>query len=693
MTNIGILPSINLFWITALAPRQHRNWSSWKGTQLSWKPLGFLLDNGVDESLSQLFENSADRPGQGELRKHVYLQFCDPFDDRSYETLENNGVYLLERLNERTYRASLTSSGFEHLGTINSQSRPNNSNVRSVSSIAVDHKISQIVANASADDELLDEAAAVENSSTLIALFHLDITLEKAVAMIERYDGVDVDGDIENFDILREIPITLYSEDDESFQAHIRRFAAKDEVLWIGMLSTATSPDNSVAQKLSQVNEIQDTSDRVSPGRNFVDNLERLSGRQVRIGVWEASGSSNDSTPAQHQDFGNRLLISALDNNDESDHATQVVGTIIGDGLGAEMAEGMAPRAIVVAYDAKKYLTEMKEAVRNNLIALSNHSWGYSYGWRNKKLFESEFDRFDLRNEVWKAITWRKTNNVPYLSVSSNVIRVDYREQFWPHSSSPFVVGSKLVFSSGLTSADLNKELLITNVERPTNATYELVTVRERISDVQTATWRYSFNRRLIVSQDTLGGAQVLLRGRKIQFTSPQRQLRNLIRPNDTIRFISGVGSDELYTNYHVEYISNDSKTIQLAWRNSSPTGLIDNFQIEVTDRWFFAGDLKAFNTYSKDANAIDRIVEVDKLLTVMSSGNDRDDGLPTALPYTTRYGGRRKLPSLSCPNYFGCLGHTKNAKNAIIVGAVTNEKQLTEFFWNRPYGRWPDQA
>jgi hypothetical protein len=99
-----------------------------------------------------------------------------------------------------------------------------------------------------------------------------------------------------------------------------------------------------------------------------------LDGAGVGFGVWEAEG-----LPFLHDDIKNNVLL--VDEGDISDHATHVIGTLIGSGAGAEAATGFAPGAQVRAFTAEGDIPEMIAATLAGNIELSNHSYGTRIGW------------------------------------------------------------------------------------------------------------------------------------------------------------------------------------------------------------------------------------------------------------------------------------------------------------------------
>ena len=151
-----------------------------------------------------------------------------------------------------------------------------------------------------------------------------------------------------------------------------------------------------------------------------------LNGQGIVIGEWDGG-----ATLTSHQEFGNR--VSQFDNAQSlSNHATHVAGTIVASGVQAS-AKGMAPQAILKAYDWSNDNGEMTDAAAQGLI-LSNHSYGLVSGWAFggwatgggawhwfgdpllSQTQDYKFGYYDYGSSVWDQIA----NNAPhYLIVKS----------------------------------------------------------------------------------------------------------------------------------------------------------------------------------------------------------------------------------------------------------------------------------
>ncbi|NDC88767.1 MAG: T9SS C-terminal target domain-containing protein [Bacteroidetes bacterium] len=101
------------------------------------------------------------------------------------------------------------------------------------------------------------------------------------------------------------------------------------------------------------------------------DGLD-LTGEGVTMGIWDGG------TPlTTHQELTGRVSIE--DGSAKDDHATHVGGTMIASGASAN-ARGMAPEALLKAYDWTSDVEEMTDFARDG-YTISNHSYGLITGW------------------------------------------------------------------------------------------------------------------------------------------------------------------------------------------------------------------------------------------------------------------------------------------------------------------------
>ncbi|MFO7744367.1 MAG: S8 family serine peptidase [Psychroflexus sp.] len=101
-----------------------------------------------------------------------------------------------------------------------------------------------------------------------------------------------------------------------------------------------------------------------------------LKGNGYNIGIWEVGGIPELMHSEFEDNNANSRIIKKDESEEETFHATHVAGTLIAKGVDSD-AEGMAVEAILHAYDADNDLTEVINALENNELIISNHSYGY----------------------------------------------------------------------------------------------------------------------------------------------------------------------------------------------------------------------------------------------------------------------------------------------------------------------------
>ncbi|MEY3367884.1 MAG: C5a peptidase precursor, partial [Bacteroidota bacterium] len=104
-----------------------------------------------------------------------------------------------------------------------------------------------------------------------------------------------------------------------------------------------------------------------------------LNGAGMTLGEWD-----DGAVRLSHEQLAGR--VTQVDGAvNISNHATHVAGTLIGDGTGSNptalFAKGMAPQALLNAYDWNLDLSEMATAAAAGLL-VSNHSYGVNRGWQ-----------------------------------------------------------------------------------------------------------------------------------------------------------------------------------------------------------------------------------------------------------------------------------------------------------------------
>lgn len=190
--------------------------------------------------------------------------------------------------------------------------------------------------------------------------------------------------------------------------------------------------------------------DEVLPGGSSGLNLDGTGGV---LGMWEIS---DPYTPhAEFTTTGGSPRVFDIDgasvrqNLHERIHASHVAGTMVGRGVSPNSnAKGMAPNAVLHAYDVEDDLTEMSgvftDADASNDFHVSNHSYGRNVGWAgtiddingNPHSFwvgdaqvsavESElFGRYNNESKNLDEIVWLQKTYLPVLSAGNTRFETD----------------------------------------------------------------------------------------------------------------------------------------------------------------------------------------------------------------------------------------------------------------------------
>jgi PKD repeat protein len=133
------------------------------------------------------------------------------------------------------------------------------------------------------------------------------------------------------------------------------------------------------------------------------------------LGVWDAG-----AVLSGHQEFtksGNSRITQKDNATSISTHATHVSGTIAATGINTK-AKGMAPNTTIHAYDWSNDAAEMAAAAAEGML-ISNHSYGYTYGWSGSNWFgnpnistqeDYRFGFYSTYSRNWDNIAY----NAPY---------------------------------------------------------------------------------------------------------------------------------------------------------------------------------------------------------------------------------------------------------------------------------------
>lgn len=144
-----------------------------------------------------------------------------------------------------------------------------------------------------------------------------------------------------------------------------------EEVVWeIQYIDEYGMPQSYITSNLNAARTVN-TDDLWTGGSSGLN----LDGTNYLIGEWDGGG-----VLTTHQEFNPGARVTQMDSPGSTHyHSTHVAGTLIAEGQ-SPTAHGMAPEALLNAYDWTDDDTEMATAASNNLT-LSNHSYGWNRGW------------------------------------------------------------------------------------------------------------------------------------------------------------------------------------------------------------------------------------------------------------------------------------------------------------------------
>lgn len=238
----------------------------------------------------------------------------------------------------------------------------------------------------------------------LTALFFEDVALETGASIIEKMGGGIISRDPVENSVTFYLPITA-----------VYTLAAYDGVKWIDQHYASIDLNDGVRAAID-VNPVQ-----IPP--------YSLTGSGVVIGQWES----------RHPDATHADLAGRVTNIDDQwpvgDHATQVAGTIIGDGslLVDRRYRGMAIAATIVSYhtweDVADLRQQYQEAIEMYHIDISNNSWG-KVEWHIYKDYAAALDGI-VRGSLGKPVSmvWAVGNEggwgtILCTAVAKNIVTV-----------------------------------------------------------------------------------------------------------------------------------------------------------------------------------------------------------------------------------------------------------------------------
>lgn len=360
----------------------------------------FVPAAGISESL-----RAAGRPASG--RVHVILQLeAVPTVERRI-AFHDAGVRLLSYVPNRAWLAGVGADKLADIAAL--------PGVRAIVEIRPADKLAPSI-KARGINAYSTPAAG---EARLTALCFKDVPLETAATVIAEHGGRVIERDPVENSLVFHLPTTA-----------IEAVAACDGVKWIDQHYDALDLNDGV---------------RAAVNANSVQHAPyNLTGTGVILGQWESKHPDGS-----HVDLAGRVA-NVDDNWPVGDHATQVAGTILGDGslLANRQYRGMATAATLVSFHTWDTVSQLRdqyeEAIKIHNIDIANNSWG-KVEWHVYKDYAAALDAI-VRGALDKPISmvWAAGNEggwgtILCTAVAKNVVTVGATNSddnsLWPWSN------------------------------------------------------------------------------------------------------------------------------------------------------------------------------------------------------------------------------------------------------------------
>lgn len=276
---------------------------------------------------------------------HFILQFNSIPTVDEQKLLKSQGITLLNYLHGNAYYVSVSSKFY----TI---SRSDSKNIRSMMEIKPEYKIEQSLAHGNIPDY-----AKVDDSFVKVVItFFKDVDESVVASELSKFKlgNVQMQGVFHQFSAV--IPVS-----------YIAKVASLDWVQNIEPVAPPAELENNHGRTLHRSNVLNSSIRGLGYG---------LTGKGVKIGLWDADVEN-------HRDFNGRVTNREYEMHN-TDHGTHTCGTITGAGLLDPIARGMAPDALVYAWNFNVQSNglsvpyERLLSLDNDGIELTSNSWGYN---------------------------------------------------------------------------------------------------------------------------------------------------------------------------------------------------------------------------------------------------------------------------------------------------------------------------
>lgn len=337
---------------------------------------------------------------------HVIIQLEDVSTVERRIELVNAGVQLLSYIPNRSWLAAVKADRLTDVAGL--------PGIRAVAAILPEDKLSPAIREQGINAYSQNAAGQAK----LVVLLFEDAAPETGEAAVEELGGRVIVRDSEQNCLICYLPIGA-----------VNALAACDCVKWIDQHYESVDLNDGVRAAID-VNPVQ-----AAP--------YNLTGTGVVLGQWESRHPD-----ATHVDLAGRV-VNIDDGRPVDDHATQVAGTMIGDGslLPSRQYRGAATAATIVSYkdwdDVIELRRQYREAIDKYVIDIANNSWG-KVEWNAYKEYDAVLDGI-VRGEFGKPISmvWAvgnegKSGTVFSTAAAKNVVTVGATNSddnsLWPWS-------------------------------------------------------------------------------------------------------------------------------------------------------------------------------------------------------------------------------------------------------------------
>ena len=346
----------------------------------------FVPAVGLDTSLRSRTQAGGDiRIQMTSGKLHVIIQLEDvPTVERRIELI-NGGVQLLSYVPNRSWLAVVKTDKLVDVASL--------PGVRAAAEILPQDKLAPAIREQGINAYSRNTAGEAK----LVILLFEDAALETGEAAVEELGGRVIERDAGQNCLIIYLPIGV-----------VNALAACDCIKWIDQHYESVNLNDGVRSAIG-VNSVQ-----AAP--------YNLTGIGVVLGQWESRHPD-----ATHVDLAGRV-VNIDDGRPVDDHATQVAGTMVGDGrlLPGRQYRGVATAATIVSYrdwdDVTELCRQYREAISNYGIDIANNSWG-KVEWNDYKAYDATLDGI-VRGELGKPISmvWAVGNEGKWGTVFSTAV-------------------------------------------------------------------------------------------------------------------------------------------------------------------------------------------------------------------------------------------------------------------------------